>query len=505
MHTVRSAFLLLGMALSAAVVTEAGAQCGSAGPPSNTKVVQIGNGTGEEWPWLAVLRIRDVQSNLEYYVCGGSVIADRWIVTAAHCLQNEQFAVSQSKNAFYETENGLRLEVVLGTDNLIDVTPSNVHEVHKAIVHEEYVKAELGNDIALIQLSDSSKGPICPRAGLPEVGWSLALRVAGFGAQSYDARPKSFSRSNGTTFRANSAQLKQVTLVEANRKLCQTAYANFKAEIGDAQICAGLRWNADDSCQGDSGGPLVAMDNTQCPNLVGIVSWGDGCGIGGRYGVYTRISHYETWISQQITESAAGPVEVAARTAAPPSLAETQHQLLRQLDDALGDAKGKVRVSISAGDKARVGRKYNLHIESDVTGKLIIINVDTKGYVWQLYPNRLTLNSVIDAGKPVTVPSKAMGFDYLEVVPPTGREQFITLVTPTSFPYKSLVGSEEVSRRGVSLEGTLLSKIPFQEADRGQYLVNLVHEVLKTRELNAREKNGNQDWAYSTIDFETVD
>jgi secreted trypsin-like serine protease len=491
------------MALFPAVVTGADAQCGSPAPPSNTKVVRIGNGTGEEWPWLAVLRLRDVQSNQEYYVCGGSVIAERWIVTAAHCLKNQEFEVSRSKNGFYETENGLRLEIVLGTANLMDVTPGNVHEVHKTIVHEEYLKAEMGNDIALIQLSDSWKGPICPRAALPEVGWSLALRVAGFGAQSYDASPKEFTRSNGTVFKANSAQLKQVTLVEANQKLCQNAYSNFKAEIGDAQICAGLRWNGDDSCQGDSGGPLVAMDNTQCPNLVGIVSWGDGCGIGGRYGVYTRISHYEAWITKQITETTAGPVEIAARTAAPPSLAETQQQLLAQLDEALGDAKGKVRVSISAGDKAHVGRKYNMHIESDVTGKLIIIDVGAKGYVWQLYPNRLTVNSMIYAGQAVTVPSKAMGYDYLEVVPPTGREQFITLVTPASFPYKSLVGSEEVSRRGVSLEGTLLSKIPIQEADRGQYLINLIHQVLKTRELGAQAKTASQDWAYSKIDFET--
>ena len=96
-----------------------------------------------------------------------------------------------------------------------------------------------------------------------------------------------------------------------------------------------------------------------------------------------------------------------------------------------------------------------------------------------------------------------MGFDYVRVVSPLGKEQFIAIVVPPTFPYKSLVGSEEVSRRGVSPEGKLLSKIPIQERDRGKYLINLLHQVLKTLKSGSSAEKPGDNWAYNTVEFET--
>jgi len=496
--------LLVPFLVILSATTSVNAQCTLPTAPSNTRIVQIGDGSGEQWPWLAVLRLRDVQTNYETYVCGGSIINERWIVTAAHCLKNQYYTTSKKKNGYYETADGNRLEIVLGVDNLVAVAPNNVRQARSQILHEKFVRAEDGDDIALIELDTPWTGPTCQRAKLPEgpIGWSLALRVAGFGAESSSGKPQEFTRPDGTKFRAATSHLKQITLVEANQQLCKTAYSNWKAQIGPGQICAGLRWNGDDSCQGDSGGPLVAMDSSQCPNLVGLVSWGDGCGVGGRYGVYTRISHYEDWIREK-TKNSIGAVQVASKTTQPPSLAETQRQLLDQLAEALRHANGKVILTITAGDRAKVGRKYVIDVQSDVSGKLIVLNVDSKGYVWQLYPTGKSLDRELTAGKMLTIPSEGMGFDYIEVVPPLGMEQFIAFVVPSTFPYKNLVGSDEVARRGVDPSGKILAKIPIQERDRGKYLINLVHQVIKTQELEGGVDASKGKWAYAVKNFET--
>lgn len=79
-----------------------------------------------------------------------------------------------------------------------------------------------------------------------------------------------------------------------NQELCLRAYIRMAA-ITPEMICAGAIDPARDACQGDSGGPLVANKH-----LVGIVSWGEGCGHNIYPGVYTRVSEYSDWISEKI-------------------------------------------------------------------------------------------------------------------------------------------------------------------------------------------------------------
>lgn len=67
------------------------------------------------------------------------------------------------------------------------------------------------------------------------------------------------------------------------------------ATITSGMLCATARDPPRDACQGDSGGPLVVNHN-----LVGIVSWGEGCADNVYPGVYTRLSQYSSWIGQKI-------------------------------------------------------------------------------------------------------------------------------------------------------------------------------------------------------------
>jgi secreted trypsin-like serine protease len=64
-------------------------------------------------------------------------------------------------------------------------------------------------------------------------------------------------------------------------------------------MCAGSREGGIDACQGDSGGPLVKRAESG-PVLVGVVSFGEGCARKLKYGVYTRISHYRSWIERVV-------------------------------------------------------------------------------------------------------------------------------------------------------------------------------------------------------------
>ncbi|MBF0442280.1 MAG: trypsin-like serine protease [Oligoflexales bacterium] len=72
----------------------------------------------------------------------------------------------------------------------------------------------------------------------------------------------------------------------------------FAKSLDSRVICAGNKeGNGKDSCNGDSGGPLVTTEEP--PRLLGVVSWGDGCGANGRPGVYTRVSAFKEWIREK--------------------------------------------------------------------------------------------------------------------------------------------------------------------------------------------------------------
>ena len=67
--------------------------------------------------------------------------------------------------------------------------------------------------------------------------------------------------------------------------------------LSDNILCAGIPGQSVDACEGDSGGPMVTLyHNTWF--LLGLVSWGDGCGSKDKLGIYTKVSNYNHWIAQ---------------------------------------------------------------------------------------------------------------------------------------------------------------------------------------------------------------
>lgn len=159
--------------------------------------------------------------------------------------------------------------------------------------HENYNKSSSDNDIALLHLANpvffnKYVLPVClPVKNLAEqelMKEGTQTVVTGWGTQSEN------SANN------YSSVLNYIEIPVAPRNECARAMRN---SISDNMLCAGILGDKRDSCHGDSGGPMV----TQFKNtwfLVGLVSWGEGCGKLDNFGIYTKVSSYLEWIDQQI-------------------------------------------------------------------------------------------------------------------------------------------------------------------------------------------------------------
>ncbi|XP_063602924.1 trypsin-1-like [Penaeus indicus] len=253
--------------------TAAPGECSCGRVNRRTRIVGGTETEVNEYPWMAGLI-----SNGNF-ICGGAVIADEWVLTAAHC------AVIMDNND----------AVFLGDHDYSIASEANAYaiRVSQIVIHPRYNRNTLENDIALLKLSskitwpsDNTVAPVC----LPAAGESfsdVSAIVTGWGAQ---------SESGGYL-----PQLYEVTVSTLTNEECN---ARYDGGILDGMICAGE--GGKDSCQGDSGGPMIYNDNGPYVEI-GIVSWGIGCARPNYPGVYVRVNNYLTWIDSYISSSVTCP------------------------------------------------------------------------------------------------------------------------------------------------------------------------------------------------------
>ncbi|XP_072519840.1 coagulation factor IXa [Salminus brasiliensis] len=240
--------------------------------PPNTRTRIVGGtlATPGEIPWQVALVARSTQQ----VFCGGSIVSELWVITAAHCLEESK------DTAFF---------VRVGEHDVSkqDSTEQNL-EVEKAVVHPRYnpTVSLYNHDVALLRLRSpilfsEQVSPIClgPKVFTESLlnSGSLAM-VSGWGRMRFNGRP--------------STVLQKVEVPFVDRSECKDSSSD---RITHFMFCAGYSDGAKDACQGDSGGPHANQFQSTW-FLTGIVSWGEECAKKGKYGVYTRLGNYYKWI-----------------------------------------------------------------------------------------------------------------------------------------------------------------------------------------------------------------
>ncbi|XP_053958187.1 trypsin-1 [Anastrepha ludens] len=234
------------------------------GTPNVNRIVGGTQVRHNKYPWTAQLLRGRWHARL---FCGGSLINDRYVLTAAHCVQNNR--------------NGITVRLLQLDRSSSD--PGITRKVIQTIVHPQYDQTKIINDIALLKLDSpiqftSNIRPVC----LPNLNHNFNNKdavVAGWG----------LIKEGGVT--SNYLQETTVPII-SNQQCRQTRYKN---KITDVMLCAGLvQTGGKDACQGDSGGPLIVNEGRF--KLAGVVSFGFGCAQANAPGVYTRVSKFVDWI-----------------------------------------------------------------------------------------------------------------------------------------------------------------------------------------------------------------
>ncbi|XP_051950947.1 tissue-type plasminogen activator-like isoform X2 [Xyrauchen texanus] len=231
-----------------------------------------------EQPWQAAINVYLPRLKLHSFLCGGVLIDSCWILSAAHCFQE----------GFGED----RLRVILGrTFRLQNSSSEQIFDVEKYWTHEQYDDDTYDNDIALLKLKSDSgicavNSPEVLPACLPEPSLVLPdwteCEISGYGKE------EEFSE-----FYAERIKRGLVRLWPQDQCVPEKLSGRL---VTQNMLCAGDTRGLDDACKGDSGGPLVCPKNGRM-TLMGLISWGDGCGKKDTPGVYTRVTNYIKWIS----------------------------------------------------------------------------------------------------------------------------------------------------------------------------------------------------------------
>ncbi|KAM7360105.1 ovochymase-like isoform 1-T2 [Cochliomyia hominivorax] len=264
-------------------------KCGNSGGDR----VAGGNETNlAEFPWMALLRCN---TSINEFNCGGSLISNRYVLTATHCVNNDVYPIVSVRLGEHDIKTNPDCRQI-GKKFICNPVVED-YGIEKIIIHPKYNGKKHINDIALIKLDrnvvfKNHIKPVC----LPITTQSFEMKsttftIAGWGI---------------TETSSKSSVLLKAEVLAYSRSVCQAVFSNM-IKLNEKHICAGGLQTRRSTCRGDSGGPLVAFNSySETKRFIqyGIIAHGgDACNLRqGFPGIYTNVLTFLPWITNNIID-----------------------------------------------------------------------------------------------------------------------------------------------------------------------------------------------------------
>ncbi|MER9364040.1 serine protease [Mesorhizobium sp. M0500] len=303
-----------GIVLPQSTIKSPIAQVPNAKNNTGTRVIGGTEAKPGAWPFQVALLASEMldsraASQLNAQFCGGTLIAEQWVLTAAHCLLKDDVPVAPGE-----------VTILVGATKLVEGTRYAVAEI---VPNPDYNAVNMRNDIGLIKLETEAEGARTAKIGNPAdfaqatvIGWGQ-MENGSFPETlmeaTIDVKPNATCNDGIKAVRkqdvgrilinfAGNMGFSEAAVAQASEAI----YAGMADPLDEGMVCAGKADGQRDACYGDSGGPLVGGTG-EAVTQVGVVSWGAGpmdaataCGHKNVYGVYTNVAKYSEWISSTI-------------------------------------------------------------------------------------------------------------------------------------------------------------------------------------------------------------